>query len=253
MQPLPDQTPYPQYGWGKILGVTFLPGVAMILIGIIVPVFGFMHDANLLGVYYLAEAVLLYYLLRYFTQKEGEFTWRRALPWQQPMVRATFWALVIAVSLYAIFFRDYFAWPSLNSMAMSLMDKMPWWPPSSGLYPGRAPQYPADDSTALIIHYVWLMVAVGAASAMQTIYFRGFLLPRMDRFGWWAVLYNSLLFVVFHLASPFFWAHFLIFTIMWGVITYATRNVWIAVFSHVIFNTYGYLWLLLANFGLVSP
>lgn len=240
-----------QYSWRRILAVTFIPGVLMVLVGVLLPVIGLLQPANLLGVYYLSEAMILGALIWWFAGREKSRALADVLPYQKPVAWPIFIAAVVAVTAYAIFFRDFFTWPSLNSMAMNLMEFMPWWPPASGLYPGRVGQYPADDSAGLIVHSLFMLIAVGSASAMQSVYFRGFLLPRMDRYGWLAVLYNSLLFVVFHLASPFFWAHFFIFTIMWGVITYYTRNMWIAVISHVIFNIYSYVWIILIEIGLL--
>lgn len=251
MSESPDSPTNPQYPWPKILAVTLIPGALMVLIGVLLPIVGGLHEANLLGVYYFSEAAILAALMYWFTGREKSRAINDVLPYQKPTAWPIFIAALVAVTVYAIFFRDFFTWPSLNSMAMNLMEAMPWWPPSSGLYPGRVGQYAAEGAAGIIAHSLFILIAVGSASAMQTIYFRGFLLPRMDRFGLMAVVYNSLLFVVFHLASPYFWAHFLIFTVMWGVVTYYTRNMWIAVLSHVIFNSYTYVWIILIEIDLL--
>jgi membrane protease YdiL (CAAX protease family) len=67
----------------------------------------------------------------------------------------------------------------------------------------------------------------------------------MEQLGWWTVLFNCVLFSVFHLTSPWFWGHLLVYTFIWGIVTYMTRNVWIAAISHIIFNSYSRIIMLL--------
>ena len=161
--------------------------------------------------------------------------YRRAWPW--PWMIAAF----VIASAWAIGLRDYVEFPFLGALVETLQPLFEGWPPAwldgpSGFY-----EMPSDvGRTGRIAFLAGLIAAYGAVSAMQTLYFRGFLLPRMDRLGWWAVIANTALFSIYHIGSPAFWPYFFVWTLMWGVVTYVLRNPWPAVLSHLVFNTYGF-------------
>lgn len=233
-----------QYSFGKILLLTLLPGILIIGVGLLVPYLGGFHDGIKIGFYFVLEAAILLGLIAVFTNSKSISSILSAIPYQNAVSVRWFLILLVLVTAYAISFRDIFSIDVLNAAAMSLMGTFSGWPPADGLYPGKVAEFTPATAAGRISFAGYSLVTIGLASAMQTIYFRGFLLPRMDRLGWWAPVINNVLFVVFHLASPFFWGHFLIFTFFWGIVTYATRNVWIAVISHVLFNTYYDIWIL---------
>ncbi|MFL5719035.1 MAG: CPBP family intramembrane glutamic endopeptidase [Chloroflexota bacterium] len=84
---------------------------------------------------------------------------------------------------------------------------------------------------------------------VEELYFRGFLLPRMERFGRWAPLLNVTLFSLYHFWSP--WQ--LIARIVGiGPTVYAvraTRNVWLGAVVHCSLNTLGVLLVAMLVFG----
>ena len=157
--------------------------------------------------------------------------------------------LAIATA-YAIYFRDYHEWGALDALSQRFREALSFWPPEAFRRPDRG--FPIDESAGamtIIGGYSLLLLAYGAASAFQTLYFRGVILPRMDRMGWIAPVANTALFAAYHLSSPWFWPQFFIFTLMWGIVAYATRSVWAVVVSHIIFNTY---WFAGEIFGAIS-
>ena len=77
------------------------------------------------------------------------------------------------------------------------------------------------------------------APILEELYFRGFLLPRIDRLGVWAVLLNVSLFAFHHLWTPLLnpgriLAWFPIIFIVWR-----KQNIYIGLYVHLITNLIG--------------
>jgi membrane protease YdiL (CAAX protease family) len=76
---------------------------------------------------------------------------------------------------------------------------------------------------------------------MEELYFRGYLLPRMDRLGRWAPLVNVTLFSLYHFWSPW---QVMARVLAIGPTVYAvrwTRNVYLGMVVHCTLNTIGVL------------
>lgn len=148
----------------------------------------------------------------------------------------------ILATVWAVGMRDFWTLGFLNSLTEYLRPIFSFWPPE--LFGSIQLYYPISEDapkTSAILTLSMLFAAYVTASAAQTLYFRGFLLSRMDRWGWLAVVTNGLLFAAFHIHSPEFWGQFFVWTLMWGIVTYVTKNVWPAVISHMVFNGYGWI------------
>lgn len=97
---------------------------------------------------------------------------------------------------------------------------------------------------ALLLTF-WVGLAVNGLMLpiVEELYFRGFLLPRLQRFGRWAPLINTSLFSVYHLWTP--WQVFsrIIWLFPWVCLTWRKQNIYLMMISHCLANTLG--WLLL--------
>ena len=237
----------PQLKWHQLVVWTFAPAALVLLAkGLANMILSGAGGIVATSGYLFAEAGILIAFMAYLSNKE-----HRKSPFDAVLYRRTlpFWMFITATLIamvYAIYFRDFFNWGALNAFSGTLRDYMGFWPPSWLQRPARGfPIDPQQGQAAIVFGYALLMLAYGCASACQTLYFRGVLLPRMARFGWWAPFLNTGLFAAFHLSSPWFWPQFFIFTLMWGLVTTYTRSVWPAVMAHVIFNTYWFAWQLI--------
>jgi len=86
---------------------------------------------------------------------------------------------------------------------------------------------------------VALLFSGVAAPVVEELYFRGFLLPRMEHMGWAAPLWNSLLFALYHFYFP---ENVLVIFVGFLPISYVvwkTRNVRIGIIVHGIINMWG--------------
>jgi membrane protease YdiL (CAAX protease family) len=94
--------------------------------------------------------------------------------------------------------------------------------------------YSRDPWIATLIAFVALNAVLGPA--VEELYFRGFLLPRMARFGQWAPLVNVALFSLYH-----FWSPWQFLSRIAGVLPFAyavrrTENVYLGMVVHAGLN-----------------
>ncbi len=228
----------PAYSWGWIVALSLLPGLARIgARGLLGPLHEYGYE--LVWMFYFgAEALILVGFMWVIGRREGNVSLKSLVPYQQHVGLLLFLSLLVISTAIAIFFRDFFQSELLNGLASAVRSKIDWWPPSWATFPDNNALGDSLGGWKLSLFALAGTLTIVAASGMQTLYFRGFILPRMPQIGWWTMAINCVLFSVYHLSSPWFWAHFLVYTFIWGVVTYMTRNVWIAVISHMIFNSY---------------
>jgi CAAX protease family protein len=76
---------------------------------------------------------------------------------------------------------------------------------------------------------------------VEELYFRGFLLPRMERFGRWAPLLNVSLFSIYHFWSPWQVVARVLAIAPTVYAVHRTRNVYVGMAVHCTLNTLGVL------------
>ena len=109
-----------------------------------------------------------------------------------------------------------------------------WWPASLNLNLDLS----AHSKGILLTTYALSLVGAGLIGpTVEEFYFRGFLLPRLSRFGKWAPLFESFLFALYH-----FWSPWMILerAIAWLPMTYLCqyrRNIYVAVIVHCAINS----------------
>lgn len=71
---------------------------------------------------------------------------------------------------------------------------------------------------------------------VEDIYFRGYLLPKMNRLGHKGWILNSVLFMVYHIYQIWLWPQILIAALIFGYVTYRTKSVWPSLVLHMVIN-----------------
>jgi membrane protease YdiL (CAAX protease family) len=74
---------------------------------------------------------------------------------------------------------------------------------------------------------------------VEELYFRGYLLPRISRFGGWAPVLNCCLFALYHFWQPFNLPSLLGISLPICVGVWRTKNVYVGVLSHLALNFVG--------------
>lgn len=213
------------------------PALFMLVSPYWLTVFNSFGSGIVLSAYFLTEAILLAAILVFVAKREGR-PLKAVIGYNQPVAPWIFVLLAGFGAAYAIYMRDYLQIPALQAFSMSLMQNLQGWPSIFGRLPPHNQFFEGMGAVGSPLALIWSAITVGAASMMQTLYFRGFLLSRLDHLGLAAPVFITLVFVVFHLGSPYFWPQFLLLTGVWAFIAYFTKNVWIVLVSHVIMNTY---------------
>jgi len=93
----------------------------------------------------------------------------------------------------------------------------------------------------LLTFWVGLIVNGLVLPTVEEMYFRGYLLPRIERFGKWAPLINLSLFSLYHFWTP--WQVFsrIILLLPWVYVAWRKRNIHLIIITHCTANILGWL------------
>jgi uncharacterized protein len=103
-----------------------------------------------------------------------------------------------------------------------------------------AASYATYSRTILLITFGSLILINGvAAPIVEELYFRGYLMPRISRFGWKTPLLEDVLFALYHIWQP--WAYVTILLTMPAYIfpVFRKRNIYIGIWAHTSLNIVG--------------
>ena len=93
----------------------------------------------------------------------------------------------------------------------------------------------------LVTFWVGLIVNGLMLPIMEELYFRGYLLPRLERFGKWAPLINVSLFSLYHFWTPWQAISRILWMLPWVYATWRKRNIYLIIITHCTANTLGWL------------
>ena len=96
-------------------------------------------------------------------------------------------------------------------------------------------QYP--QSVILVTAILGVLFNGLAGPVVEELYFRGFLLPRLSRYGKWAPLWNAILFAIYHLFSPWRIPGIIVAMIPFVYVAWWKRNIYIGMIVHCVANT----------------
>ncbi len=199
----------------------------------------------------LVEAPLLYWLMRRAsTRKLGHVDWTWILPWKQ---RTPAWVYIVVGLPLILFSVAVIAGvtPAIGDVIFErLFSELPDW---------FALRQDPDMFAGLSRTTLWLMWAgslvafVLVGGVMQEVYFRGFLLPRLERLGHWGPVLNAGLFAVYHFVTPWSWPGFFIMVVPWAYVVRWRRSLQLGIFIHVGMLLVQTLMMTLLLLGLVPP
>lgn len=153
---------------------------------------------------------------------EGVVLYRERIPWWQYLVYV---AIVTVASVIFLLLA-----PVSNVIRESLFS---WWP---AMYDLSLDLSGYSRSTAMISLIINFLVISLIAPITEEIYFRGYLLPRLSRFGFWAVPIHTALFGLFHTWTPWMVVTRAIGVIPFAYIIQRKQNIYIGMIAHVLFN-----------------
>lgn len=103
---------------------------------------------------------------------------------------------------------------------------------------------------ALLLTF-WVGLAINglALPIVEEYYFRGFLLPRMARFGKWSPVLETALFSLYHFWSPWQFFSRIVWLIPWTYTTWRKHNVYPMMAAHCLANSLGWVLFWLSVLG----
>ena len=158
-----------------------------------------------------------------------------AVPYRVPM-SARDWVVLYPGLLLA----SLVGFALVGAIEPAIRDSLFGWLPGWFLDPlpvDSVASYPTWAWIVTLAAYIVLNVVAGPL--VEELYFRGYLLPRMSRYGRWAPLLNALLFSLYH-----FWSPWQFLSRVAGVAPFAygvwwKRNVYLGMAVHVSLNALG--------------
>ena len=230
-----------QHSLWQSVGLHLLPGALLTIVFIAlmptVTAIGFPPLlAFLIAALFVALPLELGYLLyqgRKLSRRfvlEGIVLFRDAIPFWQYFVLIPL-MLVLATVLLNV------ALPLGNILTTNVFFWLPSW-----FFFSNVAQYTQYSQPVLVVTFSLRLILLGIAlPIVEELYFRGYLLPRISRFGRWSPLINGLLFTLYHFWQPFDYPIIfavvlpLAYTVAWK------RNIYLGIISHVAVNVLGAL------------
>ena len=166
---------------------------------------------------------------------DGIVLYREKLPWKKFIV-VFIGAFVVAYLLIML------ATPLTEILTTKLFSGLPNW-----LFLDEQSQYLVYAKNVLVAVFTFQLVLTGVILPWtEELYFRGYLLPRIERYGKWTPLLGGLLFGLYHCWQPFgFFSVFLLGTML-GYLVWWQRDLRLSSGLHIVANVFARLAFLFA-------
>jgi membrane protease YdiL (CAAX protease family) len=120
------------------------------------------------------------------------------------------------------------------------------WLPAQFVFSDMRQYAQFSRSVLLVVFSVRLLMDGFLGPIVEELYFRGYLLPRMSRFGWGAPFINCALFSVYHFWQPYNLPTLFLVSLPMVIAVWKTKNVRVAIYTHILLNTFGAVSALIA-------
>lgn len=230
-----------QHSLARTVVLHLLPGALMVAFYVAAaPVVRSLGFPSLMAIYLAILFVLIPFELGYLfyqARKNGSALGSVVL-YREPVPKGQFVALVLGL----------FAWSAICSVLLYppldtfFIENVFFWLPDSFFL---IEDFASYSTTALLITWLFgLVVNAIVGPVVEEMYFRGYLLPGISRFGAWAPLLNMVLFSLYHFFTP--WQNVgrilgllpMVYAVWWK------RSIYISIAVHVLGNVSTMLLLL---------
>ena len=228
---------YPQQPlWLNIL-LSLLPGV-LITVGFLIlrpivtgggfpPLTAFLLAVLLVGIPVLVGIMLFEgYRLHNRLTLEGVVLYRQPIPtWQ-------YFVIVPVAFIAGMLVISFLGGPLNLLITRALFGWLPDW-----VLLNDPNQYTPIDRAPLWITFILRLLITGLAlPIVEELYFRGYLLPRISRFNFWAPLIGAILFALYHIWSPYEFITVLALGLLLSYLAWWKRNVYLTIILHLFAN-----------------
>lgn len=241
-----NESEYPQHSLVKSTLLHILPGVlATITFLVLKPLLdssGYPPLAAFLLAVLLVDLPVMVGILLHEGKKhngrlslDGVILYREKVSWKV-------FALVFIVAFIVLFGLITLVTPITSLLTDTVFSGLPDW-----LFLDEQTQYESFGKRELIIVFVFQLVLTGIILPwVEELYFRGYLMPRISRYGRWAPLISGLLFGLYHSWQLFGFATVFLLGTALGYIVWWKRDIRLSISLHVFANTLARLVFLMA-------
>jgi len=187
----------------------------------------------LIAVILIAIGIELGILLYQARKTNGRFSLQGVVPYRESIPLWQYPALIVPLVVWAFLVTGLLG-PADSLIGETVFAWLPGWYYISNL--DQLAQFPRST---LIVVLALRVVLDGTWPIVEELYFRGYLLPRISRFGRWAPLINTVLFSLYHFWTPWQNLSRILFMLPIVYVTWWKRNVLIAIITHCTLNILG--------------
>lgn len=214
-----------------------LPGVLVVIFDLIVaPIVKGIglppHFTIILGNAVIIVSFEVWYLLKQGKKVSGKLSLKGAILYRETM---PWWQYIVLILLLLV-------WASavlmlLSTVGAGLRETVFSWMPAVFWATGAPPDVTLYSSSALAITAVFLFVFTGiVVPVVEELYYRGHLMARMSRLGWWAPVVSLVLWALNHFWQPWDVILFIVASLPLMLVVQWKKNAYISVAAHTIVN-----------------
>ncbi len=184
-------------------------------------------------------------LLRQGRAASCRISLRGAVPYRRPMPVWQYAAIALGFVVFA-----FLASGATGLLESALLPTLWAWFPAHLILTGQPSAYAGFargavlTTFALVVPLNWVVAPV-----VEELYFRGYLLPRLSRLGFWAPVLNGLLFALYHFWQPYAYLSIAAAMVPLAWLVWRKQNVYLGIVLHVLINVLGNLYLFAAVLG----
>lgn len=178
-------------------------------------------------------AFQIWHLYHEGKKSNGKWSLKGIVLNQEPMPLWQYFVLVPMLVIFA-FLIDWATTP----LRSALLNSMPWLPEWFEMR-DTSQLLSYSKSVLLVTFWVYLVVNGVFAPIVEEMYFRGYLMPRLSRFGRWTPVIETALFTIYHFWQPYYWiTQFIPFLPITSAVWWK-RNIKLGILSHMAMNLIG--------------
>lgn len=225
----------------KMILLHLLPGLAGTIIYIMITPFLVKNGYPSIFSILVAAAVVILpielgFLLYQAKQISGTFSLKKVLLYRKVLPKWQYIAIPLGLVVWGFLVTG--ITPLLdNAIAKAWFSWLPDW-----FFILDMKQFEVYSRPALLVTFwVGLIFNGFALPIVEELYFRGYLLPRLEQFGIWAPLINVSLFSLYHFWTP--WQAFsrIMWLLPWVYTVWRKQNFYLMMIAHCTANTLGWL------------
>ena len=227
-----------QHSIGKSFALHLLPGVFILVLFLVAVPFALsagyppLFAMTISGITF-GLGFQVWHLYHEGKKRNGKWSLQGIVLYREPM---PIWQYVVLAPLFLMiaFVIDGITGP----IKMAFLNLLPWLPEWFEMR--DASMLAAYPRSVLIVTFALYILLNGiAAPIIEELYFRGYLMPRLSRFGRWTPVVEAALFTVYHFWQPYYWITQFLFFLPVVFAVHWKRNIMLGIIVHMMLNTIG--------------